>query len=494
MRKAGILLPITALPSEYGIGCFSKSAYDFVDWLSEAGQTYWQILPLCQTSYGDSPYQSPSSYAGNPYMISIKGLIDEGLLEKEEVENLDFGQNSEDIDYNKIYETRYALLRKAYKRHKGEEFFEAFKKKNEFWLEDYALFMAIKESNGGAVWQKWEKDIRSRLKDAIKSYRETLEKEVGFWEFVQFKFYEQWGKLKSYANEKGVFIIGDIPIYVSADSADVWANPNLFKLDEEGLPTEVAGCPPDGFSLKGQLWGNPIYRWDAHKKDGYSWWIKRLEHCFDMYDLLRIDHFRGFDEYYAIPYGNEDAVKGKWEKGPGIALFNKMTKKLGEKDVIAEDLGFITPSVKRLLKDSGFAGIKVLEFAFDLRDTGEKNDYLPHNYEENCVAYTGTHDNQTLVGWLSDLKWEETKLVREYLCDFFTPTEKLYKPLISTLLMSQAKICIVPIADYLGYDDKARINTPSTIGSNWRWRLKKDELSEKNAKEIYEMTKRYGRI
>ena len=389
MRKAGILLPITALPSEYGIGCFSKSAYDFVDWLSEAGQTYWQILPLCQTSYGDSPYQSPSSYAGNPYMISVKGLIDEGLLEKEEVENLDFGQNSEDIDYNRIYETRYALLRKAYKRHKGEEFFKAFKKKNKVWLEDYALFMAIKESNGGVIWQKWEKDIRTRSKDALEQCREILEEEVGFWEFVQFKFYEQWGKLKSYANKKGVFIIGDIPIYVSADSADVWANPTLFKLDEEGLPTEVAGCPPDGFSLKGQLWGNPIYRWDAHKKDGYSWWIKRLEHCFDMYDLLRIDHFRGFDEYYAIPYGNEDAVDGKWEKGPGISLFNKMKKKLGEKDVIAEDLGFITPSVKELLKESGFAGIKVLEFAFDSRDTGSKNDYLPHNYQENCVALRG---------------------------------------------------------------------------------------------------------
>lgn len=493
MRKAGILLPITSIPSNYGIGCFSGSAYTFVDWLSKSGQSFWQILPLTQTTYGDSPYQSPSSFAGNPYMISLDSLIEEELLKRAECDEADLGDRNDSIDYKKQYENRYPLLKKAFSRFRKNTDFREFKKKNDWWLEDYALFMAIKESYGGKPWQKWEKSLRSKDEDEVAQFREKSENEVEFYKFLQFKFFEQWGKLKKYANQKGVLIIGDIPIYASADSADAWANPHLFKLDERGVPKEVAGCPPDGFSPKGQLWGNPVYDWETHKKEDYRWWVKRLEHNFDMYDYLRIDHFRGFDEYYAIPYGSDDATNGKWEKGPGIKLFDKIKEKLGEKEIIAEDLGFVTPSVKKLLKDTGFAGMKVLEFAFDTRDTGETNDYLPHNYPENCIAYTGTHDNQTLYSWLMESPEDEILSVRRYLCDYYTPTDKLVNPMIASIMKSQAKICIIPIADYLGLSDSARINKPSSVGNNWKWRLKKGELTDNKAEEIYSMLKRYGR-
>ncbi len=493
MRRAGVLLPVTSLPSNYGIGCFSGSAYTFVDWLVSAGQSYWQILPLSQTGYGDSPYQSPSSYAGNPYMISLEALIEEELLTKEECDKADLGDKEESVDYQKQFENRYPLLRQAFLRFRKNTDFRKFKEKNADWLDDYALFMAIKDSYGGLQWQKWDEKLRDRDKKAIEKFLETGFEETEFYKFLQFKFFEQWGKLKKYANQKGVLIIGDLPIYSSMDSADVWANQEYFKLSEDGLPTLVAGCPPDGFSPKGQLWGNPVYDWEKHKEDDYGWWIKRIQHSFDMYDLLRIDHFRGFDEYYTIPYGSADATDGKWEKGPGIELFNKLKSQVGDKEIIAEDLGFVTPSVKKLLKDTGYAGMKVLEFAFDNRDTGETNDYLPHNYPENCVAYTGTHDNQTLYSWLMESPEDEILAVRKYLCNYYTPTDKLVNPLISVLMMSGAKICIVPIGDYLSLSDNARINKPSTVGNNWKWRLKKDELTDKKAEEIYEMTKRYGR-
>lgn len=493
MRKAGVLLPVTSLPSNYGIGCFSGSAYTFVDWLVDAGQSYWQILPLTQTGYGDSPYQSPSSYAGNPYMISLEALIEEELLTKEECDKADLVSKEESVDYKKQYENRYPLLRKAFSRFRKNTDFRAFKEKNADWLDDYALFMAIKDSYGGLEWQKWDEKLRKYDRGAIERFLETGLEETEFYKFLQFKFFEQWGKLKKYANQKGVLIIGDIPIYSAMDSADVWANQEYFKLSEDGLPTEVAGCPPDGFSPKGQLWGNPVYDWEKHKADDYGWWVKRIQHSFDMYDLLRIDHFRGFDEYYAIPYGNTDATEGKWEKGPGMDLFDKLKAEVGDKEIIAEDLGFVTPSVKKLLKDTGYAGMKVLEFAFDNRDTGETNDYLPHNYPNNCIAYTGTHDNQTLYSWLMESPEDEILAVRKYLCNFYTPTDKLVNPLISVLMMSSAKICIVPIGDYLSLSDNARINKPSTVGSNWKWRLKKGELTEKKAGEVYEMTKRYGR-
>lgn len=495
MRKAGILLPITSLSSDYGIGDFSKSAYDFVDWLADSGQSYWQVLPMGPTSFGDSPYQSPSAFAGNPYFISLESLISDGELSKNDCDLADLGDNPTDIDYEKLYKNRYSLLKIAYKNFNGQNSaeYKSFLEKSQLWLEDYSLFMAIKDHYNGLEWHKWNRDIKMREPDAISNYKLLLEDEINFWCYVQYKFFLQWNKLKKYANEKGIKIIGDIPIYASMDSADVWAEPSLFQLDKDAVPIAVAGCPPDAFSPTGQLWGNPLYDWNEHKKSSYAWWIKRLEHCFLLYDVVRIDHFRGFDEYYSIPFGNKDATIGKWEKGPGIELFKAMENALGKKEVIAEDLGFITDSVKQLLADSGYAGIKVLEFAFDARDTGCQNDYLPHNYPVNCVAYTGTHDNQTLVSWYETISDEEKKLVRDYICDKYTPTDELNMPLISLLMMSNAKICIIPIQDYLGYDDKARINTPSTLGTNWRWRLEKGALTKSLEKEIFSVTKRYGR-
>lgn len=496
-RAAGILLSITSLPSKYGIGCFSKSAYEFVDWLKEAGQSYWQILPLGPTSYGDSPYQSFSTYAGNPYFISLEELIEEGVLTKEECDKADLKAKKEDsIDYKKLYENRYPLLRTAYERSdisKNPDYVR-FVQENDWWLSDYSLFMAVKDRFEGKPWTQWAEDIRLRWANAMDYYRRELYFDIEFQKYLQFTFYKQWKALKEYANAKGVRIIGDIPIYVAMDSADAWANPQLFQLDENNVPLAVAGCPPDGFSATGQLWGNPLYRWGYHKETGYQWWIKRLEHCFKLYDVVRIDHFRGFDEYFSIPYGAESAVGGHWEKGPGIELFNKVKEALGEKEVIAEDLGYVTDSVRCLVRDSGFPGMKVLEFAFDSRDSGCANDYLPHNYTENCVAYTGTHDNETITGWFDSITEKERVLARDYVCDHYTPKKYLYRSFISLIMESRASWCIIPMQDYLGRDNKCRMNRPSTVGENWKWRLKEGELTSELKKEIRGVTRRYGRL
>lgn len=495
-RAAGILLSITSLPSRYGIGCFSKSAYDFVDWLKEAGQCYWQILPLGPTGYGDSPYQSFSTFAGNPYFISLEALVEEGVLTEEECDGADFGMTADKVDYKKIYESRYLLLRKAYERSdiSSNQDYRQFIAENSWWLSDYALFMAVKGRFDGKPWTEWAKDIRLRWANAMDYYRRELYFDIEFQQYLQFVFYRQWNALKSYANEKGIRLIGDIPIYVAMDSADTWAHPELFQLDEENLPTAVAGCPPDGFSAAGQLWGNPLYRWEYHRNTGYVWWIKRLEHCFKQYDVVRIDHFRGFDEYYSIPYGSESAVGGHWEKGPGMDLFYHVREALGQQKVIAEDLGYVTDSVRRLVQESGFPGMKVLEFAFDSRDTGCANDYLPHNYGENCVAYTGTHDNETLTGWLGSITEEEKQKVREYLCDDYTPDKTLFRPLIGLVMRSKAALCIIPMQDYLGYGNECRMNRPSTVGTNWRWRMKEDDFTRELQKEICGMTRRFGRL
>lgn len=489
-------MPITSLPSKYGIGCFSKSAYDFVDWLQACGQRYWQILPLVPTSFGDSPYQSFSTYAGNPYFISLEALIDEGVLTREECEAADFGSDSKTIDYEKMYQNRYPLLYKAYQRSNISENqdYLHFIDENGWWLKDYALFMAVKERFDGQPWTEWAEDIRLRWNNAMDYYRRELYFAIEFHQYLQYQFYLQWTKLKTYANTKGIQIIGDIPIYVAMDSADAWAHPELFQLDENNIPTAVAGCPPDGFSATGQLWGNPLYRWDYHAQTGFSWWMERLRYCFNLYDILRIDHFRGFDEYYSIPYGADSAVSGTWKKGPGIRLFQRMKEVLGEKEVIAEDLGYVTDTVKQLVADTGFPGMKVLEFAFDSRDTGCTNDYLPHNYPKNCAAYTGTHDNETLAGWFGSITREEMENARNYLCDHYTPKKHLHWPFISLLMRSQADLCIIPIQDYLGYDNHSRINRPSTVGTNWKWRITEKELSQELQKEIYKTTKRYGRI
>ena len=494
-RTAGILLAVSSLPSKYGIGCFSQSAYHFIDWLRDAGQTYWQILPLGPTGYGDSPYQSFSTFAGNPYFISLEELVKEGVLSEEECRSADFGTDPSRADYEKIYLNRLPLLHKAFERSNisQQAEYQVFAEENKWWLPDYTLFMALKGQFGGKPWSEWPEKIRLRQEDILERCCGELHSEVEFQQYLQFQFFRQWAALKSYANRQGIQIIGDIPIYVAMDSADVWANPELFHLDEQKRPVAVAGCPPDGFSADGQLWGNPLYRWEYHRETNYRWWISRLRHCFQMYDVTRIDHFRGFDEYYTIPFGEKTAVNGCWKKGVGLDLFRQAESVLGRHEVIAEDLGYVTDSVRQMVRDSGFPSMKVLEFAFDSRDTGAANDYLPHNYIENCVAYTGTHDNETLTGWLDSITTEERQAVREYLGDFYTPKEKLYKGLIALVMRSSAKSCIIPMQDYLGLDNRARMNTPSTVGVNWQWRLRKSDLTDALQKEIQRLTMRCGR-
>lgn len=494
-RSAGVLLPVTSLPSKYGIGCFDKAAYDFVDWLVEADQTYWQMLPLMPTSYGDSPYQCFSTYAGNPYFISLDELIKEGVLTQQEVDEAKLGDKADDIDYAAIYYNRFPLLRKAYSRSNIEEnaAYKTFVEKNSWWLEDYAFYMAVKKRHYDKSWLTWPENIRLREPDAMAYYRHYCSFEIGFHKYLQFKFDQQWKQLKKYANEKGIKLIGDVPIYVALDSADVWANPDLFQLDEKCNPTFVAGCPPDYFAPKGQLWGNPLYQWAKHEADDFVWWRGRIKYALDLYDIVRIDHFRGFDEYYSIPGDAEDAVIGSWKKGPGIKLFRSLEKHLGRLSVIAEDLGFMTDTVRQMLKDSGYPGMKVLQFAFDPNDINGGSDYLPHNIGANYVVYTGTHDNATLRGWLEEQDPKTITAIRRYLMNDTTPLAKLYPAIIALAMRCNAETCIIPIQDYLSLDNSARINVPSTIGTNWRWRLLEGQLTKKLAAEVKQLTMTFGR-
>lgn len=494
-RSAGVLLAVSSLPSRFGIGCFSKEAYQFVDWIREAGQSYWQILPLGPTGYGDSPYQSFSTYAGNPYFIDLEALIKEGVLTAEECEGVDFGKRAGTVNYKKLYAGRFLLLRKAYERSdiSRNPAYQTFVAENAWWLHDYALYMAVKGRFAGRPWTEWAEDIRLRWEHALDYYRRELYFDIEFQMYMQFVFFKQWNALKAYANQKGIQIIGDIPIYVAMDSADTWAHPELFQLDGENTPVAVAGCPPDGFAADGQLWGNPLYRWEYHRQIGYQWWIQRMDYCFRLYDVVRIDHFRGFDEYFSIPYGDKTAVNGHWEKGPGIELFRRIEAAIGWRAVIAEDLGYMTDSVRHMVWESGFPGMKVLEFAFDARDTGCASDYLPHNYPENSVAYTGTHDNETVTGWIQNISQEEREMTRQYMCDAYTPDDKLYLPFIGMVMRSRSNLCIIPMQDYLGYDNSARMNQPSTVGKNWKWRLKGTELTRKLQERMLRMAKQYGR-
>ena len=494
-RTAGILMPISSLPGKYGIGCFNLKAYEFVDFLRDAGQTYWQILPIHPTSYGDSPYQSFSTFAGNPYFIDLEALIAEGVLSNAECDSVFFGHEEDDINYAALYDGRKILLTMAYERSRISENpeYQKFTADNGWWLEDYALFMALKDFFNGQCWYEWPEDIRLRYDYALDHYRRELYFDIEYQKYLQFKFFQQYGWLKNYANSQGVKIIGDIPIYVAMDSADTWANPRLFQLDDRNMPTAVAGCPPDGFSATGQLWGNPLYRWDYHRETGFDWWLTRLWYVYQLYDVTRIDHFRGFDEYYSIPYGHKTAEFGHWEKGPGIELFRRAEEVLGWHEVIAEDLGFVTDSVRQLVRDSGFPGMKVLQFAFDSRDTGSARDYLPHNYTENAVVYTGTHDNDTTIGWFEAISDDDWNLAREYLCDFYTPDEEMDRPFVALAMQSIARMCIIPMQDYLGLGTEARMNTPSTIGCNWRWRMTEDQFTEDLCRDILAQTRRYGR-
>ena len=492
MRKSGVLLPVASLPSRYGIGCFSKEAYQFVDQLEKCGQSFWQILPLGPTGYGDSPYQSCSTFAGNPYFIDLEELQKMGWLSQEECDDCDFGKQEQKIDYHKLYLHREPLLRKAYERSGivGDALFQQFCSEEATWLEDYCLYMVIKNTFNGARWHDWDEDIRFREEVALRRYRREYEEEIIFYKFQQFLFSQQWKRLKNYANEKGIKIIGDIPIYVALDSADTWATPELFQFDEELLPIEVSGCPPDGFSSTGQLWGNPLYDWDYHEKTEYEWWCKRINHNARLYDMLRIDHFRGLDEYYSIPYGDITAEFGSWREGPRMSFFKALWKRLGEVDIIAEDLGFPTPGVSRLLSETCLPGMNVLQFAFDSRDAGN---YLPYTYTVNSVVYTGTHDNNTTKAWYQELNTIDKKGALEYLGRTGLKADEAVDIMIRMALGSVAKLCVIPIQDYLHLGAQARINTPSTLGDNWTWRLKEGEITSAITKEIKELSRIYGR-
>ena len=491
MRASGILMPITALPSPHGIGTMGQQARQFVDFLHKAGQSYWQILPICPTSYGDSPYQSFSTYAGNPYLIDLDELSAQGLLKPKEYKHIDWQCTPDCINYGVLYEKRYTVLRLACERLLAAPpaDYPDFVKKNRFWLPDYALFMALKDAHGGACWQQWEEPLRRREPGAVKTARKQYAKDIAFWQAVQYLFFRQWQALKNYANAKNIQIIGDLPIYIALDSVDVWNEPKQFQLDEGLNPTEVAGCPPDGFSATGQLWGNPLYDWDAMAKDGYAWWVRRIRHMCSIYDVVRIDHFRGFAGYYAIPYGSETAIGGRWRTGPGYALFAAIKKKLGEPRIIAEDLGFLTQDVNDLLRKCGYPGMKVLEFGFDSRDGGE---YRPHGYPVNSIAYVGTHDNEPVNGWVATASPEDVARAVQYLN--LTKQEGYHWGMMRGIWASASGLAIVQAQDILGLGHEARMNTPSTVGSNWCWRAKRGVFNDRLASKLYQAAELYERL
>ncbi|WP_291648830.1 4-alpha-glucanotransferase [Clostridium sp.] len=489
-RSSGILMHISSLPGKYGIGTFGMEAFAFIDFLKKSGQGCWQILPLGQTSYGDSPYQCFSAFAGNPYFIDFDLLEKYGLLAKKDYSTLDYGLDENCVDYAKLFINKNKVLRIAYEnsKNKYDKEINKFIEENKFWLEDYALYMAVKNHFNLVSWQNWNDDIRLRKKEAIDSYKALLKDEIDYWIFIQYMFFKQWYSLKKYANSNGIKIIGDIPIYVSEDSADIWSNPEYFNVDENMLPITVAGCPPDTFSETGQLWGNPIYNWNNLDKDGYSWWIDRVRESFKLYDVVRIDHFRGFEAYWEIPYGNKTAEFGQWTKGPGIKLFNAIKSKLGDVNIIAEDLGMMTDEVIELRDTAGFPGMKILQFGFGEGDSRD----LPHNYPVNCVAYTGTHDNDTVCGWYNVTgSKKEIEKAKKYLN--LTYEEGIARGLIRGVWGSPAYLAITTMQDLLGLGNDARMNMPSTLGGNWIWRASAKDINNKLAEEIYDLTKLYGR-
>lgn len=491
-RSSGVIMHISSLPGEYGIGTFGEEAYKFGDFLKEAGQKYWQLLPLGPTSFGDSPYQSFSAFAGNPYFIDFDLLREDGLLEKKDYESVDFGSNEEDIDYGIIFKNKMKVLRKAYENSKSKniEELELFIEEEDTWLDDYALYMSVKNSFDLKSWQTWDEDIRLRKPEAMSKYKEELKDDISYWKFLQFEFFKQWTQLKEYVNKLGIEIIGDMPIYVAEDSADVWANPDAFMLDKETLrPLKVAGCPPDIFSATGQLWGNPIYDWNHMEKNHYKWWIDRIRQSFKIYDVLRIDHFKGFESYWSIPYGDKTAENGEWIKGPGIKIFNAIKKALGDVNIIAEDLGTLTEETIKLRNDTGYPGMKILTFAFD---SDHNNPFLPHNYDKNFIVYTGTHDNDTVRGWMEETGGKEhVKKAIEYLK--LTEEEGYSWGFIRGAWSSIADVAIAQMQDFLDLGNSARMNLPSTLGINWRWRMKEGAYDNKLAKRMKEMTKIYGR-
>jgi len=494
MRSAGILLPITSLPTRYGIGGFSEEAYAFADRLAEAGQTIWQILPVVPTGFGDSPYQSFSTFAGNPYMISLDELCRTGLLSKEECEDADACEDPEYVDYGRVYRTRYTVLRKAFGRFSADraEGYGRFLKENGDWLPNYALFMAIKESLGGIPWSSWPGPLMMREESALAKARTELAGEIAFQYFLQYEFDVQWKKLKQYVNGKGIRIFGDMPIYVAMDSADAWADPKLFQFNDGLVPENVAGCPPDGFTADGQLWGNPLYDWDYQRTTGYVWWIRRMRRVSSLYDIVRIDHFRGFESYYSIPYTEKTARNGIWRKGPGLDVFRAIREACGDIRVVAEDLGYLTDDVRQMVRDSGYPGMKVLQFAFG---SDPQNEYLPHHYGRNCVVYTGTQDNDTSRGYFSSAPERERRFCLNYLGRPDCTEEEFAWTLIRTAFASVSDTVIIPMQDYLNLGTEARMNIPSTRGGrNWRWRMLPGAFDGKLAGQIREMTELYSRL
>lgn len=485
-RSAGILLPISSLPSNYGIGTLGKEAYKFVDFLKEAKQSYWQTLPVGPTSLGDSPYQSFSSFAGNPYFIDLDLLIEDGLLTSEDVKDL---KNDQYIDYGYLYNTRYKVLHIAYLNgiNKDKEEFESFIKDNPN-LKDYAFYMALKKHFNNKCWIEWPMDIRKREEASLNKYYKLLKEDIEFNEYIQYLFFKQFYALKKYMNDSGIKLIGDIPIYVSLDSCDCWKDPECFKLDDEYIPTAVAGVPPDYFSKDGQLWGNPLYDYDYMKTNGYKWWIDRISGSSKLFDVIRIDHFRGFDTYWSVPYGDQTARNGKWIEGPNMELVNIFKNWFYNVEFIAEDLGILSDSVRKMLKESGFPGMKVLEFAFNAKEPSEHD---PHTYTNNCVCYVGTHDNSTLKSWLKITDKENVDYALKYLG--LKDTKGFNWQMIKAGMSSVANLFIARVQDYLDLDDEARINTPGTLGENWKWRLKGKELDSSLSKKIAEYTTMYGR-
>ena len=490
MRESGILMHITSLPSPYGIGTLGKEAYRFIDFLKDAGQSLWQILPVTPTGYGDSPYQSCSTYAGNYYLIDLDALVEDGLLEKADLEDIQWGDREDRADFGLLYNHRLNVLRKAYARFEPGEDYDLFCRDNGSWLSDFALFMALKDENGGKPWYEWEEALKRRDPDAVWQARQTLKPQVRFYRFIQYLFHKQWSALREYAHENGIRIIGDVPIYVPYDSADVWSSPELFMLGEKLDPISVAGCPPDCFNEDGQLWGNPLYRWDVHARDGYGWWVRRMAAAGRRYDVVRIDHFRGLESYWAVPYGDPTARDGQWLKGPGLDFINTLRTQLPKVEMIAEDLGFLTADVKALRDASGYPGMKVLGFAFDSR---EPSDYLPYTYTPNTVCYTGTHDNMTTRQWFETAPEDAAAYAKEYM--HLNEDEGLVWGVIRTAMASVSDVCVVPMQDYLDLGAEGRMNFPGTRTSdNWTWRAKRGYLDGDLAQRIRKMTKLYGRM
>ena len=501
-RSSGILMHISSLPSEYGIGDFGRKAYEFVDFLNEAGQKLWQILPLGPTGYGDSPYQSYSSFAGNFIFIDVEEFVREGYIDETKLLDLKAINYEDNLDYEKVKREKGKILEEVFEifleklenDNLLKKDYENFKKRNAYWLDDYSLYMLLKDNFNGLPWQQWSKIYKNKIEKRFEK-EIIIEKKLEYYRFMQYTFYKQWKSLKEYANSKGIKIVGDIPIFVATDSADTWSHSEIFQFTESKVPKRVAGCPPDYFSKTGQLWGNVLYDWKELKRQKYKWWIDRIKFCFEIYDIVRIDHFRGFESYWSIKYGEKTAIRGHWEKGPGMELFRAIEKKLGKLPIIAEDLGLLTPQVKKLLKRSGYPGMKILEFAFN---GDEDNEYLPHKYEENCVAYIGTHDNDTVVGWYESLDFTIKYRCDEYLKKWLQNIDRNYwNPIewrsIETLWSSKAQMTIVQMQDLLGLGSPSRMNTPSTVGINWKWRMKEEDLTIEIVEKLKEVTTIFNR-